>query len=102
MAAAMSVDETGALVKELLAAKASVEPVGESGQTALTFAAASARAGAVRELLAAKASTNNSGAKVQYACAFTVADSTAPCGPAQGSRCVCRVTRGGGLLLARS
>ena len=61
---AAQADGTGALVKELLAARASLESVGGSGQTALIAASASARAGAVRELLAAKASTSSQGGKV--------------------------------------
>ncbi len=59
MAAAGGGAGSAALVEDLLAAKASVEPVALSGETALMLAAGAARAGVVEALLAAKASTEN-------------------------------------------
>ncbi len=58
MAAASGAAGSAALVEDLLAAKASVEPAAKSGETALILAAGAARAGVVKALLAAKASTN--------------------------------------------
>ena len=55
------------LVKDLLAAKASVHPANNKGATALILAAGRARAGAVRELLAAKASTEDRITQVAHA-----------------------------------
>jgi hypothetical protein len=52
------------LVRDLLAAKATVHPVATNGSTALLLAASNSPAGVVAELLAAKASTEEREPKV--------------------------------------